>query len=101
MATHLSLNLDAYAAGLRFSDREGVIPKSLKQAAIERADAIYEVGVEVDLGVKSYWAYLRTGFTNTHLECGTIHERRAADAIYQIKHCIQPVSSVFTQEVTP
>jgi len=85
---------------IAFDASEASIPKGLKAACLEREDAIYAVHAEVDDGLKSYWVYLRPGFVNTHLECGTIHERLAADAVYQIRHCIQPVSSVFTQEAT-
>lgn len=67
---------------------EGSIPKTLRAAVLERADAIESIHTETDDGQKSYWLYLREGFINTYLECGTIHETTAREAVRQIRNCI-------------
>lgn len=42
-------------------------------------------------GGDGIWVYLKEGYTNTHLECGTIHEYTIADCCQQLNENVTPI----------
>ncbi len=39
------------------------------------------------------WVYLKEGFINTHLECGTIHEHTVAECCDQLNNAVVSVNN--------